>query len=218
MVIKKQITPGRRRRTIFMNPTRAVILTVLILLLLSLLWYNLTLSASFMANTTALVSVLFFLIINIIIFIVIIIIAIASYPKRIYLFQDGGLMLVSTLIILGFAGLLINSNSGSLFINDTNTIVTNISIVHESGRVAVRIDKLEPGGSERVHLSGCSDTLHVCDHYYINYLSNGQLKQEVVGFIWCSFGSGAWDNNKGEHIHRITGKDIDLDQWLQTLP
>ena len=136
-------------------------------------------------------------IINIGILIAILVRASKDNENRKRLLTTSGLMLVNIPIMLVYCwvAIILLGTMRITFTNETGTELTDIKIIGCGGG---HIDKLEVGERESVWVDITGD----CS-IYIDYLSNGQRKEETVaGYVTSSMGQKV--------NHKIDGKDKDI--------
>ena len=113
------------------------------------------------------------------------------------LLTTSGLMLINVPIMLAYCWvvLILLGTMRITFTNDTGIDITDIKIVGCGGG---HIDKLEIGESKTVWVTITGD----CS-IHLDYLSNGQRKEEtVVGYVTSTMGQKV--------NHKIDGKDKDI--------
>jgi len=113
------------------------------------------------------------------------------------LLTTSGLMLINIPIMLAYCwvAIILLGTMRITFTNDTGVELTDIKIVGCGGG---HIDKLEIGESKTVWVTITGD----CS-IYLDYLSNGQRKEETVaGYVTSSMGQKV--------NHKIDGKDKDI--------
>jgi len=113
------------------------------------------------------------------------------------LLSTSGLMLVNIPIMVAYCwvAIVLLDTMRITFTNSTQTTLSSINIVGCGGG---HIDKLEKGESKTVWVTITGD----CS-IYVDYLSNGQRKEETVaGYVTSSMGQKV--------NHKIDGKDKDI--------
>ena len=135
--------------------------------------------------------------INIGVFIAILIKAQKEKMNRKRLLNTSGLMLLNFPIMIAYCwvAIILLGTMRITFTNETNTTITDINIVGCGGG---HIEKLKVGESKTVWVEITGD----CS-IYVDYLSNGQRKEETVaGYVTSSMGQKA--------KHKIDGKDKEI--------
>jgi len=110
------------------------------------------------------------------------------------LLKTSGLMFINIPVMLVYCwvAIILLGTMRITFTNDTGTQLTDIKIVGCAGGY---IDKLESGESKTVWVTITGD----CS-IYLDYLSNGQRKEEIVA-----------SSSMGQKVnHKIDGKDKDI--------
>jgi hypothetical protein len=113
------------------------------------------------------------------------------------LLSTSGLMIVNIPIMVAYCwvAIILLGTMRITFTNDTGTDLRDIEIV---GCGCGHIDKLEKGESKTVWVTISGDCT-----IYVDYLSNGQRKEETVtGYVSSSMGQKV--------NHKIDGKDKDI--------